>query len=77
MKGKQSLLQSKGLNASVYEDYWSRLINLVIMCVVWDQQLKAGRQTQPGSLGLGFVYAPEAAGRWINRSEGKGQGQNH
>lgn len=56
-------LQSKGLNASVYKDLWSRLIDLVIMCVFGDQQLKAGRQTQPAGPGLGYVYAPEALGK--------------
>ncbi len=42
------------------KDRWSRLMDLIVMCVFWDQQLKAGRQTQPAGTGFSFAFTLEA-----------------
>lgn len=74
VQGKQSLLQSKGLNVTVYKVHGSWLIDLVIMCIFWDQQLKAERKTQPAlALVVYILLRHEADGSTTVR--GKEQGQ--
>lgn len=70
MKGKSPLIQSKGLNVSVYKVHGSGLIDLVIMCIFWDRQLKAERKTQPPSaLVVYTLVSHEPQGEWINQNE--------